>query len=286
MKLVVRWSIEKIVGYVLLAAAFGVAACAGRSERRTGGDDQAGTSGTNSTGGAGGTGGGQPCTWDGVVYPHGSSFPSPDGCNTCFCDDASVSCTLVDCPPPERCDELGYEYEETLVIAKQCDPEAENQCSGIVPSGIVCGCPTSVTLGSATDALGPLEMEASALGCGTRVTCGACAGEMIQGVCSAEGTCVDVFLNDCESIREGYHQAFARADRCKPGDSGQCQVLEWPDPGCGCPTHTNQSDELRQLSLAWATLGCGNGEPCHLCPAPGPAGACGDDGTCTDVYPL
>ncbi len=37
------------------------------------------------------------CTVGGVDYPSGSSFPSEDGCNTCFCDNGQVGCTLILC---------------------------------------------------------------------------------------------------------------------------------------------------------------------------------------------
>ncbi|XP_046554240.1 protease inhibitors-like [Haliotis rubra] len=38
------------------------------------------------------------CTVEGNVYNAGQSFPSPDGCNTCFCmKDGNYACTKIGC---------------------------------------------------------------------------------------------------------------------------------------------------------------------------------------------
>ncbi|MDX2050944.1 MAG: hypothetical protein SFV15_01045 [Polyangiaceae bacterium] len=71
---------------------------------KTGGGTSSG--GMSSTGGAQATGGGfasggsgsaKNCTVGNREYPHGSSFPSEDGCNTCSCHDGAVACTLKAC---------------------------------------------------------------------------------------------------------------------------------------------------------------------------------------------
>ncbi len=69
--------------------------------------------------GSGGAAGGPPdfCVVDGEFHPEGESFPSPDGCNTCFCaEDGQVACTEracfdfcggllgVGCPDDQYCD--------------------------------------------------------------------------------------------------------------------------------------------------------------------------------------
>jgi hypothetical protein len=47
---------------------------------------------------------GEPCgcvTADGQVIPPGTAFPSPDGCNTCWCEDSGlVTCTAMACECP------------------------------------------------------------------------------------------------------------------------------------------------------------------------------------------
>jgi hypothetical protein len=41
---------------------------------------------------------GQQCTFAGMTYEPGDSFPAGDGCNTCTCiEDGSVVCTLIAC---------------------------------------------------------------------------------------------------------------------------------------------------------------------------------------------
>ncbi len=45
------------------------------------------------------------CSYGGQNYAVGDSFPSDDGCNTCFCHEGgTVSCTLIDCPAPDVMD--------------------------------------------------------------------------------------------------------------------------------------------------------------------------------------
>src|SRR5690606_169317 len=63
------------------------------------GDLIPGDGGSSSGGsGSGGSSGGVACELDGVEHQPGDSFPSSDGCNTCFCDDSGqVACTERDC---------------------------------------------------------------------------------------------------------------------------------------------------------------------------------------------
>jgi kielin/chordin-like protein len=39
------------------------------------------------------------CDAGGQTFPHGAEVPSGDSCNTCGCDDGSVSCTEIACDP-------------------------------------------------------------------------------------------------------------------------------------------------------------------------------------------
>lgn len=60
----------------LLVLAFVLAAC--------GGDDDTGP----------GT-----CTYQGMTYALGDTFPEGDGCNSCSCTDHGVTCTIIFCGP-------------------------------------------------------------------------------------------------------------------------------------------------------------------------------------------
>jgi hypothetical protein len=193
--------------------------CGGESERHSGdsGGDEGGSTGTGGTTGTGGiagtgvpTGGASPtggappsggtagtgppgsCNYAGQVWLNGESFASSDGCNTCYCHDGSVSCTLVDCPATP-CESLTDAYAEALADAKRCNPDVEFVFPCMVPavSGLRCGCPTFVN--DATE-LDELVTSWNELGCdGGGVVCGACAGEPVTGTCSAERVCMDVY---------------------------------------------------------------------------------------------
>ncbi|MDX2052407.1 MAG: Kazal-type serine protease inhibitor domain-containing protein [Polyangiaceae bacterium] len=79
----------------------GVAAVGGSGSlggAKSGGSSSLG--GAGSTGGhvaTGGTPGQKNCVVGNIEYPSGSSFPAPDGCNTCSCANGSVVCTLAAC---------------------------------------------------------------------------------------------------------------------------------------------------------------------------------------------
>lgn len=47
----------------------------------------------------GSTGASVTCQYDGAIYGEGQSFPSTDGCNTCYCMAAGVACTKMACAP-------------------------------------------------------------------------------------------------------------------------------------------------------------------------------------------
>lgn len=37
------------------------------------------------------------CVYNGITYQNGESFRAIDGCNTCGCNNGSISCTLIGC---------------------------------------------------------------------------------------------------------------------------------------------------------------------------------------------
>jgi len=44
---------------------------------------------------------GASCEAGGKTFPDGSTVPSGDSCNTCFCVDGTVLCQTIGCPPVE-----------------------------------------------------------------------------------------------------------------------------------------------------------------------------------------
>ena len=42
------------------------------------------------------------CQYNNAVHATGDKFPSSDGCNTCFCNNGAVACTLKFCLPKSR----------------------------------------------------------------------------------------------------------------------------------------------------------------------------------------
>ena len=55
------------------------------------------------------------CSYGDQTYGVGESFPSEDGCNTCFCHEGgAVSCTLLECPTPDVVEDI-HSSDEGLV---------------------------------------------------------------------------------------------------------------------------------------------------------------------------
>ena len=78
------------------------------------------------------------CLYEGVEYSEGDSFPSSDGCNTCYCmEDGKVSCTEMAC----GCSYGGsfYELGESLWAMDAC-----NKCTcmnaGVGCTKVYCPC--------------------------------------------------------------------------------------------------------------------------------------------------
>lgn len=96
----------------------GNAGASGGGASATGGTAQGGSGGggTPGTGGKGGAGGGGVCTYGGITHPAGTTFPDPDGCNTCTCaSGGQIGCTDRACMPdggmPPACAlDMGYRY--------------------------------------------------------------------------------------------------------------------------------------------------------------------------------
>ena len=86
------------------------------------------------------------CVVSGTTYQAGTSWPAPDGCNTCSCDgQGRVACTQIGCaprqpgqppppPPPAACPP-GYVYN-----GQYCAPQTQSQTppGSPPPSGVTC----------------------------------------------------------------------------------------------------------------------------------------------------
>lgn len=74
------------------------------------------------------------CSYDGQTWQLGDSFPSTDGCNTCFCGAGGVGCTKRACIPTELCSFGGtvYRVGDTFPAPDGC-----NTCT-CTTSGIAC----------------------------------------------------------------------------------------------------------------------------------------------------
>ena len=64
-----------------------------------------------------------PCTYYGMTYAIGDTFPAGDGCNSCSCTSEGVACTAIGCPVDGGVD---------------ADP-ASCGASGGCPEGPICG---------------------------------------------------------------------------------------------------------------------------------------------------
>jgi len=73
------------------------------------------------------------CTYEGVQYSNGESFPSNDGCNTCSCTNGEVVCTLMACEQnscidsEEQC--IGKEDGTECEMGIICDENGEETLS-------------------------------------------------------------------------------------------------------------------------------------------------------------
>ena len=218
--MVARRNLSRLTSGRILAAAFVVlTGCGGLSERESndshagsggssvssgsGGTSGAtgatgatgGSSGTAGTAGTGGCGGYCPpgsCVYEGEGHWNGTSFPSSDGCSTCYCNEGVVGCTLTDCPPEEPCDAFLEVYPVALAQAKRCVPGLPSSCDILTASGLECACPTFVDDSSEVDAI-ISRWNDYGCGRGPGVTCGACPPDPLSAYCSADGVCVESY---------------------------------------------------------------------------------------------
>jgi hypothetical protein len=101
-------------------------------------------SGGSSSGGSGSGGGsaGGSCELDGVEHPAGESFPSSDGCNTCFCgEDGAVACTERAC-----LDVCGGLTGASCGDGQYCSFAPEAQCGAADQTGVCVDKPEACTL--------------------------------------------------------------------------------------------------------------------------------------------
>ncbi len=224
-------------GLTLLA--WSLAACGGTftgSDGSSGAGSSAGGPGSAGSPGSAGRGGSDPgsCVHGDMTYPDGASLPSGDNCNSCFCDNGQVGCTLVGCvggcfyegtlyqrgqsfPASDGCNtcscladgvfactEIGCNgcqnaasaYAAAIQEAKVCDPQQPNQCSKLVTEGLACGCGTMVNPanGKAIEVAQAAQEQYSVLACGEDVLCGACPPPS-SSYCSPEGRCETIQHN-------------------------------------------------------------------------------------------
>jgi hypothetical protein len=131
------------------------------------------------------------CTYAGVGYQAGQSFPAEDGCNSCSCEaDGSVSCTEIGCQV--SCTELNQLYMDQLVTARACTPDGLDTCSDTRPASLPCNCPSHVNP-SAREALANAQAfadEYAARDCNAGITCNPCP-PLAPATCSPEGLCAE-----------------------------------------------------------------------------------------------
>jgi hypothetical protein len=111
------------------------------------------------------------CTYDGIGYAAGDTFPSTDGCNTCGCDSSGyVVCTAMACAELVDCDESNAMCDAMPPI---CDdglvPSVVNGCWGACVSPEQCApknqCDGIVICAMAPPACGPGEVPVVENGC-------------------------------------------------------------------------------------------------------------------------
>jgi hypothetical protein len=135
------------------------------------------------------------CSYGGMDYDIGQSFPSTDGCNGCSCEVDGVRCTERDCL---TCDMIETLYVDDIESMRTCDPALSvEQCTLLIPFGLECSCYTFTNPaydGFLDLLLSRAEMYAGD-SCGEDVQCEQCVPPT-SAFCSAEGRCVDVFGGD------------------------------------------------------------------------------------------
>jgi hypothetical protein len=179
------------------------------------------------------------CNVDGVVYEDGDrDIPAPDGCNTCFCEAGTLSCTERACPPtgmacevdgttypdgtngipaPDGCNTCTCIDGDLACTRIACDPGAACEVGGVsyphgssgVPAGDgcnTCACDDGVVTActeadcSETCSVYGVEYSGSAPASDGCNTCG-CEDGSVGGACTRIG-CGPIPIEECSNWSE------------------------------------------------------------------------------------
>lgn len=80
------------------------------------------------------------CNYNGKVYKEGESFPATDGCNTCTCTNGNVGCTKKACPTTCRYNGKEYKEGESFSAGDGCNSCKCEKGGQVVCTTAVCGC--------------------------------------------------------------------------------------------------------------------------------------------------
>lgn len=220
------------------------------------------------------------CDYGGAMHPHGSSFPSGDGCNSCSCQDGQVACTNKACSP--SCSDLITQYGAAADATKACDPQAVNPCTKRIVLGLACGCGTfaNPANGDAISNADALQAQYTAQNCQQGIVCGPCR-EPLSAHCSSVGRCEDDYDEPSCKVGGTVYPSGA-SDIQDPFSCNKCSCgagqLGCTNIGCAtpCPDGTAPGTSCAE---------CGPTDACtvveHAC-LPVCADACDDGKLCVD----
>jgi len=219
------------------------------------------------------------CTYGGKTYADGATFPAADGCNTCSCSTAGMTCTTTACPLTDGGATMGgcrpgqdqtcNENPAISSLRGKCQPDGTCVCASGAPNPTTGRCPDPIT--------GCEIHPGEVLPFGTTFTC---ADGCNYCHCSMGGTvdktvigCPDGGANACNLADAQYDFGwtgglFAYSDRgwLLPGATGGDYLLTrayasrgtgttdvtatcWaPLPKCGDPAAIDIGDIIADLS--------------------------------------
>ncbi|MCA9519060.1 MAG: hypothetical protein KC635_29195 [Myxococcales bacterium] len=128
-------------------------------------------------------GGGAACVVAGVSHPDGSTFPAPDGCNTCQCHDGAAECTLLGCAPTCTYDGEPRPVGDTFVATDGC-----NTCTCLASLAVSCTERACADACTAELPCSPTEGR-SCRATGERRACGHCVQVPPDGDCQTDAEC-------------------------------------------------------------------------------------------------
>lgn len=113
------------------------------------------------------------CEWMGRTYDEGDRFPAGDNCNTCFCDDGMVACTLIACFDGGTPDAAGAcQPTQGCPSGPACGGICCDQGEQCVNGACLCGQNPSCGAGDTCEAAGPVGGDAcGAICCGASGPC-------------------------------------------------------------------------------------------------------------------